>query len=353
MIRAAFVAEGSQQVGTGHVAETLALVNECQIFDIKPLVWLSREVPDSLRNRFGASLQFPEWAANESLEEIAAAVKGAAAEVIVTNLRSITAEQVNALGSTGVPVVCLDELGSRPLPAAAVINNSVVEDFWNYGEAPKSLFLGADYMCLGPEYRQVPKPRMFAHGVRHLAVSMGGADRTRATLRIMDALSAWRPEVEVEVVVGVGFDFRREILTRSDIARFTIHDAPASLASILAGADVGVTAGGNTLYEMARLGTPAIVLHEDPHEAKQGHIFAAAGAALWPGGGADVAGSDIVDALTSLGPIELQTMSAAGQKLVDGEGVERVLTILRDAAKEYGSITGERETNGHDSRHER
>jgi spore coat polysaccharide biosynthesis predicted glycosyltransferase SpsG len=93
--------------------------------------------------------------------------------------------------------------------------------------------------------------------------------------------------------------------------------------------DVGFTAGGNTLYELACVGTPALVLYEDDHEMEQGIEFQRNGFGVCLGRGVGVTKSRIWRELDKLEePDVRETWSRKGRSVVDGQGVERVLASL-------------------------
>jgi|TARA_B100002003_G_scaffold250217_1_gene288831 spore coat polysaccharide biosynthesis predicted glycosyltransferase SpsG len=161
---------------------------------------------------------------------------------------------------------------------------------------------------------------------------MGGVDRSGATLNIAEHLLDWRPGIPKHIVVGANFMYRRELenfLSRANHPDFITHQDLPSLAQLLFEGDVGFTAGGNTLYELACVGTPALVLYEDPHEMEQGLEFQKKGFGICLGSGVEVTKSQIWGALAKLEKPELRAMFCRrGRSVVDGKGAERVLASL-------------------------
>jgi spore coat polysaccharide biosynthesis predicted glycosyltransferase SpsG len=92
-------------------------------------------------------------------------------------------------------------------------------------------------------------------------------------------------------------------------------------------ADLAVTGGGQTTYELAATGTPAVAICIAENQRVSLKGLAEAGTLEFVG---DAVDDDLElklkSALTGLGgdPKRRQTMSERGQRLVDGRGAERV-----------------------------
>jgi spore coat polysaccharide biosynthesis predicted glycosyltransferase SpsG len=104
------------------------------------------------------------------------------------------------------------------------------------------------------------------------------------------------------------------------------------MAALMLRADLAVTAGGITLFELACLGTPAIVVCGERFEMETAERMHEAGAALHAGFGGDLEPARLSSALDSLaGDFELRKrMSARGREMVDGQGAHRVMALIRE-----------------------
>jgi spore coat polysaccharide biosynthesis predicted glycosyltransferase SpsG len=97
-------------------------------------------------------------------------------------------------------------------------------------------------------------------------------------------------------------------------------------------ADLAITAGGLTMFELACVGTPSIVVCGEPFEVEPGIRLDKAGAvvSLGFGGGVDYAKlPDLVDDLSN-GVEVRRRMSARGKESVDGRGCERTVGLIRE-----------------------
>jgi len=253
----------------------------------------------------------------------------------VTSFRQVTNLQIDVLRQEGIRVACIDELGNDELDCDLVINPSLVTEYHRYtSNNPRfRVCAGPQYIPLSEEYEVLyQQPRSITGDIQNIVIAMGGTDRSGATLRIVESLLEWRRDVTKHVVVGAGFVNITELeskLSTVESAGFVIHRNLRSLVDLLMLSDIGFTAGGNTLYELACVGTPAVILFEDPHERKQGLAFQERGFGICLGPGTDVTKEQIWSALDVLAPPKYRhTMCDVGRSLVDGRGAERILTLI-------------------------
>lgn len=336
-VRIALLAEAGLDIGTGHFVETLALAVACQAAGMEPLIVANDKTPEMLLARISGERWIVPGFAPDVLQGTGVKLTERGVGFAVTNFRHITNDQVIALTQAGLGVVCVEEWGRKHLDCDAVVNPSIVHSRHQYtSDHPRfRLYTGPQYLALSPEYvNWHAQPRRLEGGIHSVVVSMGGVDRTGATLRIAEVLLTLGINVDTHIVVGAGFtwtDALERLVKKNGSGRWQIHRNVSNLASLFAAIDVAFTAGGNTLYELACVGTPAIVLHEDEHEREQGLAFQAAGFGMCLGAGTAVAPQEVAEALDRLSvPLVQQAQSDAGKRLVDGTGTWRICQILAD-----------------------
>lgn len=339
------LAEAGRSVGTGHLTEALSLTEELVAEDIRPLLVVPSEAPAALVSRAVVPVEVLAALEPSVLAEVAKRFVACGARVALTNFRNVSDEQVSVLAKAGVAVICIDEFGGRHLNCTAVINPSPISACHQYtsGVPGFRVYGGPQYLALSVEYvRWHSVPRQFAGGIRSLVVSMGGVDRTGATLRVVEALRNWDSDAERHIVLGAGFQWGGELerLMRESPVPWRVHRNLPNLADLLASTDVGISAGGNTLCEMACVGTPALVLYEDDHEAEQGRAFEARGFGLCLGAGTEVSTDSIRRALNRFGdPSARRAHSEAGRYLVDGQGASRICQIITEQLSVDSPVT--------------
>lgn len=331
-----FWVEASQQIGLGHLMESLALADGCSsrgmhshfvITNYGPAITILNEKKiDYTAVPFGQGI------------EAISSLPGIANECVIVDHRSVSIEHQRALRDVTASVAVIDQLGGIEISADLLINYSLVDEWLEYDfpDGRLECLFGPDYALLRDEFKNAGTASPSNQRTRIL-VTMGGVDRTGATLRIVNSIALLpRSDLELDIVVGNGF-LKYEELVRtiagmeSDMRDNTkISRGVSDMAFRMLNADISVCAGGNTLYELAALGTPSIVLWEDPHEEEQGKAFMNKGSAICLGNGAQteqaVIGKALIDLIDSKS--RRTTMSNCGRELVDGMGVERVADKL-------------------------
>ena len=326
-----FLAEASPSIGTGHVVETRTLVREAETRGFDVTVWLNEGVPPGLLATFPPCVRRVPGIEALHVERVASEMRELGVGVALTNLRAVSNAQVQALADATRAVLCIDEWGNRRIDCDVVINPTPVARHHRYTSChPKfRLYTGLDYLALSSDYLGYRARARAHHGpLRSLAVAMGGMDRTGIAVRLVETLLAVRPELEMHVMVGAGFMRHEEIEAMRARAPLHLHRALPSLADVLVRCDAGFTVGGNTLLEMACVGTPALVLYEEAHEREQSAALATLGFGRCLGPAASLDHAAIAGALTTLDdPHERARQAEVGRRLVDANGARRILDL--------------------------
>ena len=311
------VAEADGEVGFGHLAELRAVAASLRERDVAP-------------HRVGIGPVSPEdgveWLPDfEAVTQrvIAAKPRVIAWSVRTSRWRSIW-PRVERLESRHLWIADVAD----DYPAVQTLVIPTLQPQWRRTQSRTKVFSGPQYFPLdvrGP--REVTPMRARTGDV---LLTLGGADRTEASLRIAPALAGTKSTV----VIGPAFRHRDQVSRIASSCGLDIADAPAGLRELLLRHRIVISAGGNTLFEAAAAGTPALVAWEDPHELAQGTAFADKRAARVLGRGAALETETVRDAVISLLSSErdLENMSSAGRGLVDGRGAERIADLVLELA---------------------
>jgi spore coat polysaccharide biosynthesis predicted glycosyltransferase SpsG len=160
---------------------------------------------------------------------------------------------------------------------------------------------------------------------REVLLTLGGSDPSEASLRLAPILAGTRSTV----VIGPGFRHGDALLRVAADAALEVAVRPAGLRDLLMMHQLVISAGGDTLFEAAAAGTPALVAWTNPSEEAQGMAFAAKGTARVFGRGADVDVEAMArEVARLLASDDLDAMSAAGPGTVDCRGADRIADLL-------------------------
>ena len=217
--------------------------------------------------------------------------------------------------------------------ADIVLNQNIDAADRSYSTAAFTrLLLGPQYILLRPEFveRIAPK-RNIAGPACRLLVTLGGADPDNMTLTVIQALEKINIDgFEAVIVVGSANPNLQQIQTagnRSGLPMRVVYNAP-NMAELMAWADLAVSAGGSTCWELAYMGVPTLAITMADNQQAVVKGLAKAGAIVNLGWHQDVSSAEIARAVQNLATdVDKRIqMQRCGRDLVDGGGAQRVLT---------------------------
>lgn len=327
----AIFTEASRKIGTGHLAESIDLARLAGESGFIFSFWVDGNSPRSVLEKIPFS-----YTLFSSIDEAQKILSGKEFDAAVFNFRKINNNVLRSLDGIDLITVCIDELGGRRLDCDAIINSLAAASYHRYPGTSSSakLYSGPEYLAISPRFREIRgRNRKFSGDIKEITVCMGGIDRTGATLNIVDALTGWKDAVRKNIILGAGFPYYPEINNKIALLKkhnFRIYRNVGDVAPFFSRSDVVFTAGGNTLYELACVGTPAIVLYEDEHEKENSLAFQRRGFGISLGRGANVAAGKILETLEIFDDPRLRNKhSSTGRKIVDGKGSHRILRIIK------------------------
>lgn len=265
----------------------------------------------------------------EDVQETVKWLKSLGARAVIADSYGFSVDYLRTLRDRAGFLAVIDDLAGRSLPADAIVNGTVNVTASRYGALPHTLFLlGPRHMLLREEFAQEPC-RATRHQVERVLITVGGSNAQGLTERLIQWAWAALGPVILDIVIGPFFGDAPAIDAAAMIRPGCgiLHVEPADVRALMLQADIAVTGGGQTTYELAAAGTPALGIRIAENQTMNLSGLAAAGSLDYVG---DVSDCDlevkVLEALRSLVNDEKRraAMSAKGRALVDGRGAERV-----------------------------
>jgi UDP-2,4-diacetamido-2,4,6-trideoxy-beta-L-altropyranose hydrolase len=327
-------ADASKEIGTGHLMRMLALA-QAWIDAGGRVRWLLAEAPDPLVARIEA-----EAIAIDRVTKLRDALARDPSAMAALDGDSFDTDYLDDLGLAGLRALVVDDMALRSAyPVGFVLNQNADADRSEYPPEAKCRFLlGSRYALLRREFRTIDARRPVSPRANNVLVSFGGADPTGMTERTIEALrrlpAAVRGDIDVCVVVGAANVQANRIadqITAADLRfRGRVERAVTDMASLIAWADLAIVSGGSTVWELARMGCPAIVVETVPSEERLVSGLRQVGLFGHLGRASEI--DETAMAREIAARIENQgwreEMAARGKRLVDGEGALRVVEAL-------------------------
>jgi CMP-N-acetylneuraminic acid synthetase/spore coat polysaccharide biosynthesis predicted glycosyltransferase SpsG len=333
--RVLFRVDGSAAMGMGHVYRSLAAdaLRESSRADIAFLMTADHEKGLVTVSRYGYPVRV---VGDGRVDTYLDHIRDFAPAILINDLPVLEDRYLRALsylGTTTVNLVdTLDDLETTERYAQVIV--SVMNED---RETPEGFYGGPAYAILrshfaGREKEVRAEPRM-------VLLSFGGSDPQGLTLKAARALAGLPPEVELLAVAGPAFSYRREFeaLAAALPRRVPlIHEAGGHIADLMQEADVVVCSGGMSVYEIAALGTPGIVIAQNAREDGRMRAFARRGTVEYLGLGTEVDADTLGGAVIALlrDASRRREMSARGRELVDGQGALRAAELVLDAVRQ-------------------
>lgn len=265
--RITFAVLGYPEVGLGHAYRALMLAHEFVQWDVTFIC----------EDRSALAIDFIErhnYAVVRCRNgDIYEAIRSIEPHVVVNDILDTSYEYIKSLKALGCAVVNFEDLGTGRKIADLVVNALYGDE---NGSAENELW-GPNWFCLRDEFVYLPE-RDFSERVKTILVTFGGTDANNLTVRVTHLLLpvCLEGDIKLEIVVGPGYQHHRELeeLLR-DSAKgvdVTVFSGTARISDMMFRADMAVTSGGRTVYELAAVRVPTVVLCQNERELR--HSFA-------------------------------------------------------------------------------
>jgi UDP-2,4-diacetamido-2,4,6-trideoxy-beta-L-altropyranose hydrolase len=350
-----FRVDGSHHLGTGHIVRCLVLARAFRKRDVQPVFVVKDDEPRILELIDGQGCPVTALPSLLTMEEDASATNRIVARSRSTFLVTDVANMDYTADADRYEKYCRAVL-ARTSAYSVSLDDQVIADlpfdmriipYCGSGKRPHEppektkWLLGPAYFIFQEEFEEASRvDRTVQREARRILVTMGGSDPYQLTAAVLDSLRKVRkePGLEVRVVIGPGFSHRAEQEIREKAIPFRgachiLSGTPGTLAQQMLWSDLAVTAGGLTKYEAAVTGTPNIIIAAFPREVEMCRFFSDAGASRCLDRSRICLEEDLAGMVeTLMGDYETRTqMSRRGKALVDGCGVDRILSEIPSA----------------------
>lgn len=346
MIRQLLIrADANTQIGGGHFMRCLALAQAWQSCG-GGVTFLSYCNSDTLLRRIeSAGMSFvsvdqPHPDPSDLRETLTlldqrAALDAAGCWLVVDGYHFSSAYH-EAIRVAGHRLLVVDDMAHLPhYHADLLINQNIHAKRLNYRcDADTELLLGTEYVMLRSEFqswrgwrREIPKI------ASKVVVSLGSGDSDNVTLKVVQALQQGEiSSLQVRVIVGPTnphLETLRQAASRSTNVQLLID--VTNMPEQLAWADVAVSAGGSTCWELAFMGLPSVLIVMAENQLRIAQALDEARVAVNLGWHHQISIESMVDGIDELQRSwdTRRQISDNARSFVDGKGASRVVEALR------------------------
>lgn len=168
------------------------------------------------------------------------------------------------LEKTNIPIIFIDDEKRRNiLNSGFVVDWTVLGDKQNYFMPKKEkviYLLGSIYTPLRYEF-SIAQKNIIKKNIETIMITFGGSDVRNLTPSILKTISIHFPKIEKNIIIGAGFTNISEIEKVKDKNTNLIFNADThTMVQLMQDSDVAIASGGQTLYELVKIGTPTIAI---------------------------------------------------------------------------------------------
>ena len=258
-----FVVAGWPAIGMGHVFRALMLAHEITDHRITFVCTRQSELAvESIARRDYRMVR-------QGGEELADTVLRLRPDLVINDLLNTDPSYMARLREAGCRIVNFEDDGPGAKLAHLVINAL-------YEHGDPGICCGPDYFCLRDEFAGARRCTLRPE-VKTLLITFGGTDAADCTLRVLKIVEPLcrRRGIAIRVVAGPGYAHRESMerhIAALDNPLIEFTWATNVMSRMMEGADMAVCAAGRTVYELAHMRVPAIVIAQHDREAT--HTFA-------------------------------------------------------------------------------
>lgn len=323
--------EGGGKIGLGHISRCMAL---CQAFEEEKqnpvlIVKANKNIEAVLK---GNRYEIFDWLKNK--KKLASILKYSDITIIDSYLAG---SKIYKLISKKVPlVVYIDDNKRIRYPKGIVVNGAIYARRLNYPREEKLIYLlGGRYALLRKAFWNLPKMKRINEDLKSIFVTFGGTDSRNLTPKVLKLLVTQYPNLVKKVVIGKEFKNINAIVGAKDSKTELIYYPGAQvIKKTMLNSDLAIAAGGQTLYELARVGVPTIAVAVADNQVNNAKKWERLGFIRHAGNCDEKRLVRRIAHLVCLlkdKVLRLQ-MSRVGRKLIDGRGANRIAKYILERA---------------------
>ena len=300
-----FLTEGGKDIGFGHITRCVSLYEAFEEKEISPVLIINgdKSILSLLENK---NHQMFNWLKQE--KKLFRSIRDADFIVIDSYLADKTLYEEISGTCNRASLVMIDDFKRFEYPKGFVVNASIYGNKLGYPKNDDIIYLlGKDYIILRKEFWG-PIEKTINEKVKNILVAFGGMNHDSFIRKVLDYLKG-------------RFNFTFNVIDAKE-NKVNAHE----MADLMLDADVCISGGGQTTYELARCGVPTIAICFADNQ-----IFNLKG---WSQQGfLEFIGrhnepdlfKKIEEILQRLDYKRRNEMSRVGQVSVDGEGARRIV----------------------------
>lgn len=322
-MRVYIVTEGGERMGLGHITRCLSICQAFMELGITPQFIVNGD--ESIHNLLkDINHETFDWINNQ--KKLLATLRDA--DIVFVDSYHADCNLYKEISSQVKTAVYLDDNMRLEYPKGFVLNGAISAEQLPYPENKDvDYLLGVQFAPLRKDFWDIAG-KQIRDKIEVIMVTFGGADTHNLTPKVLKMLIDTYPELLKKVIIGNCFQNIAEIeKLKNNNTELIYYPNAAKMKKIMFESDITISAGGQTLYELARIGVPTIAVTVAENQSRNIQNWRDAGFIEQAGGWANEDLTETIQRKIELlqSKIIRKNKKKAGNKLIDGSGSSKIM----------------------------
>lgn len=258
-----FRCDGYKELGMGHIYHCLTLAYNLTGHDV--IFVTNKNHLEGLNKIAESNMKYITIENDEQFFDFLEKYKP---DIVVNDCLDTTEEYIKKIKMLSKKVVTIEDLGEGAKYADIIIN--ALYDNKRYNNE----YCGEEYVCLRNEFL-ISRPKEFSPEVKEVLILFGGTDPSNLTKKIYNMIKenySKYPNIHYNFITGIGYDCEKNEIIQDEEKNISVLKNVSNISEYMSSADLAFTSQGRTVYELASMGVPSIVMAQNERETL--HKFA-------------------------------------------------------------------------------
>lgn len=321
-MKVVILTEGGKNIGFGHITRCTALYQVFEERNILPTFIVNGD-SSIMRLLKGKRYKIFDWLKERN--RLFRQISGAEIVIVDSYFADISLYK-KLSASVRIPVY-MDDNKRLNYPRGIIVNATIYAEKMNYPRRKDSVYLlGSRYTPLRKEFWRVPGKKI-REKVKDILITFGGMNRAVFTANILKYLLRSLPGFKYCVVLArkeLNAQLQKLLKNKNIYLHYDIN--ASDMVKLMLNCDIAISGGGQTLYELARVGVPTIAVKAVDNQINNVKGLDRAGFLKDAGCFKDSRiYENIISAIEKLQEKKVRVVkSGIGSAIVDGKGALRV-----------------------------
>lgn len=261
-----FRVDGYSEIGLGHIYRALTLAYN---FIDHNIIFVLNKKSDMGIEKIKES--FFEFHIIEKDEDFFEYIKKESIDIVVNDILDTEIKYMESLKKTGVRIINFEDVGEGRKHSDAIINALYEENLMESDPYKEKTFYGKNYFCMRSEFLIAEQSKL-KDNVEEILILFGGTDSNKLTEKIFNIIKILDYDIRYTFILGLGYSKKEEFIRKAKESGKNIEVLinVSNIAKYMGRADLAISSQGRTMYELASMLVPSIILAQNERELLHG-----------------------------------------------------------------------------------